>query len=348
MRNSFNTAGFSEVVHETREDPSEAWYRYRGKARHCPRRGLSASNGPALLGTVKSSRKFSLELNDDAWRDDDALPATDAPAPLDLALTGVGACSLKTMVGGGSAQGVVFDTVEMFIEHGAGEGGGVDCRFEVGGEGMDELIAQLLDKVQKSSPNHKTLTARIPLELTFADGSGGTARQRFAGADPVARLGAPTARRVRWISSVQLESQSADGAGRTLRVDSPKQLTGVDWGPNPQEYLLMGLASDIAAHLGQLSRKRLGRQPEWEVVADGRVDIRGLLQADPAAIVHLQEVRCAISASGVVAPQLWEIAREAVARSEVRSLICDRQRVGVTLKPPVYRAPRWQRGRSAS
>ena len=345
MRNSFNTAGFSEVVHETREDVAEAWYCYRGKARYSPRRGLSASNGAAVLGTVKSTRKFSFELSDDEWRDDEGLPPTGAPTPIDLALTGVGSCSLKTMVGGGSAQGVVFDTLELHIESGAG----IDCRFEVGVQGQDQLIEQLLRKVENFSPNHKTLTAVVPLEVSYVDPAGGVEHETIPGAEAVARIRRPVAaRRVRWISGVQLESYPADGEGATVRIDSPKQLTGVDWGPNPQEHLLMGLASDVAANLGQLSRDRLDRQLEWHVVADGKVDIRGLLNSDPEAIVHMQEVRCAITAAGILDPALRELAREAVARSEVRSLICDRQTVGVTLQPPVYRAPTWQRGRSAS
>jgi uncharacterized OsmC-like protein len=351
MRNSFNTAGYSEVVHETRADPREARFLYSGRARYSPRRGLSAWNGPAILGTVKSARRFSFELNDDAWRDCDVLPATDAPAPIDLALTGIGACSVKTLVGGGSAQGVVFDTVELLIEQGAAEGGAIDCRFEVGGPDQDELLQQLLDKVQKASPNHVTLTTRLPFEVTCVDESGETARETFAGVDAVTRLRFPAARRIRWISGVQVESHPVDGPGPVLRVDSPKQLTGVDWGPNAQEYLLMGLASDVAAHLGQLSRERLGRQPEWNVVADARLDIRGHLSAAAAALVtvHLQDIRCAISASGVAEAGLWDIAREAMARSEVRSLMSDRHIVGVALKPPpTHRDPGWQRGRSAS
>lgn len=348
MRNSWNTAGFSEAVHETREDPAEAWYCYRGKARSSPRRGLSASNGPALLGRVKSARKFSQELSDDAWWADENLPPTGAPAPIDLALTGVGACSVKTLVGGGSAQGVVFDTVELLIEYGAGGSAGVDCHFEVGGDGDDELIAQLLEKVQNSSPNHKTLTARIPLEVTYVDESGAAARETFPPAEAVVWLRRPATRRIRWISGVQLESYPGHGDGETLRVDSPKQLTGVDWGPNPQEHLLMGLAADIAAHLGRLSRDRLGRQPEWVVVADGRIDIRGFFQADPDAIVHLQDLRCTISAAGVLTPELREVARDAVTASEVRGLICGSQAVGVSLKRPTHQAPKWRRGRSAS
>jgi uncharacterized OsmC-like protein len=347
MRNSFNTAGFSEVVHETREDVAEARYQYRGKARYCPRRGLSAWNGPALLGRVKSTRKFTLDLNDDR-RDDEDLPPTAAPAPIDLALTGVGSCSLKTLVGGGSAQGVIFDTVDMVIEYGRGTAGRVDCRFEISGQGNDDLIARLLDKVQNHSPNHKTLTTQVPLELTVADDSGVVLHETIPGSTAVPRLHEPAGRRVHWISGVQLESFPVHGSGQSLRIDSPKQSTGVDWGPNPQEHLLMGLTSDVAANLGKLSRDRLGRQREWLVVADGVVDIRGMLQADPDALVHVQEVRCAISTAGVLDPESREIVREAVARSAVRGLICDRQTVGVTLVRPTYRPASWHRGRSAS
>ncbi|SFP42949.1 OsmC-like protein [Amycolatopsis arida] len=353
MRNSFNTAGFSEVVHETRDDPAEAWYAYQGKAHYSPRRGLSARNGPALLGRVKSARAFSLDLCDPGQDGDEPPAASDEPAPIDLALTGIASCSLKTLVGGGSARGVVFDTVEMLIEYGAAEGRSghtVNCQFEVGGPAGHRLIAELLDQVQNHSPNHKTLTAEIPLDVHYADGSGHVVHERLSGVEPFASRHRPARRRVRWISGVQLESYPVPATGPPLRIDSPKQTTGVDWGPNPQEHLLMGMASDVAANLGRLSREHLGRQLRWEVAAAGGVDIRGLLHADPAAIVHLQDVGCTISVPGNLEdePDLLSIARTAVEQSEVSNLICRRQAVGVSLKPPIYRAPSWQRGRAAS
>jgi hypothetical protein len=99
-------------------------------------------------------------------------------------------------------------------------------------------------------------------------------------------------------------------------------MTGCDWGPNPQEYLLLGLAADIAAHLDRVSSQLKGERYTWKVVATAREDIRGLLLKDPDGLV-LQDVEC----TAVVPAALHgdaavdDIARCAFARSAVRDLI---------------------------
>ncbi|MBZ4322544.1 OsmC family protein [Streptomyces huiliensis] len=313
MRNSFNTAGFSEVVHEIRNDPAEAAFLYSAEACSSPYRGLSAKIGPALFGTVKSARRFSVELRDVAPDG----PGPDGPLPMHLALTGIASCALTTLVGGGSAQSVVFESADMDI---AWDGGAVTSRIDVGGVPDDATVAELVGQVERFSPNYTTLTRPVPVALRYgpdaAPASAGTAE----GAPPTGR---PAACRVRWISGTQLASAPLDPEpGEELRVDAPKQLTGVDWGPNPQEYLLMGLAADVASHLGRCARELTGRALPWRVVVRGTEDVGGLLQADPSAVVQLQDMRCTVpDASGLSGAELEKAVAAAWAASEVRYLI---------------------------
>jgi uncharacterized OsmC-like protein len=304
MRNSFYTAGFSEVMHEVKEDPAEAAYRYTAIASASPRRGLTARIGPALFGTVKSARDLSVALGDDG------------PQPMDLALTGIAACGVTTLLGGGSAQEIIFDAAEMVISY---DTGSVRCRLEIDGAADRPHLATLVEQMRSFSPNMATMALAVPMRLRKVAG------ERSEDVDDVtAELPPePTARRVRWISSTQLESfpVGTPDAG-PLRVDQPKQLTGVDWGPNPQEYLLMGLAADIAAHLDRLTNELTGERHTWEVRTSACEDMRGLLLKE-LDFVFLQDVECAV----VVPPALRDdavtdkIVRAAFARSAVRDLI---------------------------
>ena len=326
MRNSFNTAGFSEVVHEIRNDPAEAAFLYTAKARYSPFRGLSAKIGPALFGTVKSARAYSVELGDPTEGQ-----AVDGPVPMDLALTGVASCALTTLVGGGSARGVVFDTVEMLLEY----GDAVNCVIEVGGVADDEVMAHLVDQVQNFSPNFTTMTRPVPVHTEYVTGSDQDDIQEIGHTGRGDYRNSPAGCRVRWISSTQHEARSTGpGSDTVLRVDAPKQLTGVDWGPNPQEYLLMGLAADVAAQLGHFSRQLAGQPLAWEVVAQAKEDVRGLLQAEPDAVVQLQDVSCTVFAPPSVeaGPTLEKIVASAFAHSQVKDLISQPQAVDVSLR----------------
>ncbi|MFI9721792.1 hypothetical protein ACIHFE_19385 [Streptomyces sp. NPDC052396] len=324
MRNSFNTAGFSEVVHEIRNDPAEGDFWYTAKARSSPYRGLSTSIGPALFGTVKSARRFEIEAGDPA-----GTPGADGPLPLHLALTGIASCALTTLVGGGSAQGVVFDSADMELTCKEGK---FETRVAVGGVSDDGILAGLIEQVEQFSPNYRTLTQPVSVALDFAAGPlPGTTREHVP-------AGPPAACRVRWISGTQLLSRPlGPGTGPDLRIDAPKQLTGVDWGPNPQEYLLMGLAADLAAQLGRHGRETTGRPLTWEVVAKGREDVGGLLQADPSAVVHLQDVACTVLMPRDAEPgtegELAELVAGAFADSEVRELISAARTAGISWQP---------------
>ncbi|MEU4890937.1 OsmC family protein [Streptomyces sp. NPDC044780] len=325
MRNSFNTAGFSEVVHEIRHDPAEAAYVYTARAKWSPRRGLSAWIAPALLGTVKSARSFRFEVDDSAGDD----PCGGA-SPMDFALTGIGSCALTTLVGGGSARGVEFDGVEMLIDydHPAEP---VRCRIDMDGSADDQVLAELVEQMRNFSPNCTTLTHPVAVELVRASGPAGqptdardTPEAPAAPDAPEAVAAGPAAScRVRWVSSTQLEAKAVGSDGPALRVDAPKQLTGVDWGPNPQEYLLMGLAADVAAHLGRLSAGLTGERHVWEVSAQAREDVRGLLQSDADAVVPLQDVICTVFPPAKLASEhgVGEVVVNAFAASAVRDLI---------------------------
>ncbi|MEU2358669.1 OsmC family protein [Streptomyces misionensis] len=333
MRNSFNTASFSEVVHEIREDASEGLFRYVGKAYYSPLRGLTAEVGPAMLGSVKSARRFSFDIRNPF------APITEftaaEPTPMDLALTGIGSCSLMTFIGGGSAQGLVFESVEVGLTCGPDDETPTSIEFEVEGEVEGARITELIRRVRQRSPNYASLAAAVPVEWwCLTNVATPSERRRSAPRKPPTAVQAqPDRRRIRWLSGPQSESFARPPSGAaSLRVDNPKQLTGVDWGPNPQEYLMMGFAAEVAAYLGAHSRDRLGRDAVWEATARCTEDVSGLLRADPDAVVHLQDVSCAVSMSSPCAPHesVEELVGEAVSGSRIGRLISEPQVVEIS------------------
>lgn len=316
MRNSFHTAGFSEVMHEAKHDPAEADFVYTAVARNSPHRGLSARLAPALFGTVKSARDLTVEL-------DSADDRAAGPSPMDLALTGIASCAVTTLLGGGTAREIVFDSAEMLIQHGghADESeAAVRCRLEVEGATDRERLDQLIEHMRSFSPNMATMTGAVSVALDCLVGADESTRRQIAVGEPAAVAARSAACLVRWISGTQLESRPTDAP--TLRVDQPKQLTGVDWGPNPQEYLLMGLAADVADLLGQLGYQLTGERHLWEVSATAREDIRGLLLKE-YEVVLLQDVACTVTIPEALGAggEAEKIVGAAFAQSEVRDLI---------------------------
>lgn len=310
MRNGFRTAGFSEVMHEIREDSAEASYRYTAVAYASPQRGFTARIGPALFGSVKSARDFTIAVG----TDDDG---TGDPSPMELALTGIAACAVTTLLAGGSARGVIFDSAEMVIAHQAES---VHCRLVVEGAADPALMDELIEQMRNFSPNMATLTRAVPARFSCTAGT--SARQLFADAGDLTPPAA--ARRLRWLTGTQLESSPVvmSTTAPLLRVDQPKQMTGCDWGPNPQEYLLLGLAADIVAHLDRESSRLKGERYTWKVVATAREDIRGMLLKDPDCLV-LQDVECTAVLPAALHgdASVDDITRSAFARSAVRDLI---------------------------
>ncbi|KUN18770.1 hypothetical protein AQJ23_39215 [Streptomyces antibioticus] len=328
MRNSFNTAGFSEVVHEIRQDPREADYVYSASALQSPRRGLTARVGPALLGSVKSARAFAMDLRDGA-----GAPGSE-PTPMDLALTGVASCALTALVGGGSAKGSVFDSVEMLIEH-AGAGAAVRCHFDVAGALEEPAIRELVDQVCDFSPNFTSMTQPLTVDLRRSCATGQGPGRAVAHRAPQAPDAEPSSCRVRWISGTQFESRPlAPGGALPVRVDSPKQLTGVDWGPNPQEHLLMGLAADLAVQAARLGEEATGQRLPWHVHTQAKEDVRGLLQTDASVVVHLQDVRVTVSVPEALSahPDIDAVVASAFGSSPVAAFLRTSQPVDVTVQ----------------
>lgn len=328
MRNGMNIAGVSEMVHEVQTQPHEAIYRYGAVARWSEGRGIQAHNEPAVLGTVKAPRRYEL-----AVALEQGPTRGDAPTAVRLALTALAACALTTFVGGGSARGVTLESLRLGIGAERVREGSCDrltnlsydlaVRAVMGGVDVAEVVAGM----ETQSPNHRTLIDRQPLALVLG---GEAAEPAPEPAAPAVGPGESVSVAVEWQYSVQFLA-TADGVSGSLRVDQPKQLAGVDWGPNPQEYLLMALASCVLGRTVALSEAAGRPAGPWRVRAGGQVDIRGLFLIGPDPMVPVHRLTLEVTPPDGVSDGWQDLVREAVRTSPVAGLLTDDHLVKIDL-----------------
>lgn len=321
MINSIPTIGFSEIMHDARTDPAEASFVYGAVAVCAPGQGLTATLMPAVFGTVKSARMFTLRLRSAAG------DASALPTPLDLALTGVGSCALTTFLIGGTAKRQEFDGADLtitFRSNASARTNQLAVELNVDGELEREVVLALTQQMAAFSPNYATMTGAVPVRLVCDDG-GYTVDTVAAATGVVSRKSsgrlAEAVSHVDWVSGMQLLATSR-GVEAPLRVDQPKQVGGVDWGPNPQEYLLMALAADVAGRLGDAADRMAGLRQTWRVRATAKEDIRGLLLRQ-YEVVTLLNVTCTVEIPRTNVGQVGVTAlvAEAFHDSQVRELI---------------------------
>jgi uncharacterized OsmC-like protein len=106
----------------------------------------------------------------------------------------------------------------------------------------------------------------------------------------------------------------------------------MDRGPNPQEYLLSGLATSVTETAVALARARDLDVQEVTCRAQGRNDIYGFMGLDPRVPDKMQDITCSLGFRGGGSPeQQAELAREAVETAEVARLLTRAQpaRIGL-------------------
>ncbi|AZZ55693.1 OsmC family protein [Rathayibacter iranicus] len=326
MRNGFNTAGFSEVVHEITNDSKEAKFVYAVRGRRSKLTGLSVHVLPALLGTVKSPRRFNFSLRE-SWAEV-PLGEVHLPTPQDLFLTGIGSCMMTTLVGGASARHLDLEGADVVLTLSSRDSTTsgfaeaiVSAQFNLTTSSDDSQCQQLVDRVAEQSPNYVSVISGTPVDIVTDLPPHVRSRVEHWEplANPISHVEPVT---TSWISGPQcLVITGGRDEGTSLRADAPKQLTGVDWGPNPQEYLLAGLAAEMA---GLLFTNSVGTPIEgqaWDVVSTGVEDVRGFLGVGSGVTVGLQDVDCRIIAPRGSDELIAEIISQAIRNSELAALL---------------------------
>ena len=326
MRNGMNISGFSEIVHEIQQEPAQAIFRYGAYAQYSPAAGMLAGVAPATIGLLRAPRHFEVPI-----RPSPALQCQgllDPAWPQELALAALSGCFLVSAVSGFSARRTTVDHLSMTTRAHLQEAGAAapQVRYEIR-SGTDKKLSEALEvieAVKTHSPNHQTFVQPLGLAARLVDAGRPGAWQHFAPLDsaPACAAEAPgqaLSLDCQWLYGTQLRADFAGQAPedrRSFPIDQPKQLAGIDWGPNPQEYLLMAIAADV---LAQLSRRQ---QLPGAVRLDIRamVDIRGMCEVAPTP-VHLQNIELDLQVEGWPAAQRSRLQAQLAASIEA-SVVC--------------------------
>jgi uncharacterized OsmC-like protein len=333
MRNGLNIAGVSEVVHEIREKPVEAVITFNTVTR-AHGATVETTLKTAHHGTFRMSRDFQLPFSE-------VMAAQSEMSTLEGAVAALGACVLITHVHGYSARGVSLTSFRLRVsacvdvdDQGrwiGGELGLRDLRYviEVDGEGAPELLSQVTQFVTCFSPNHRVFLDEASYELTgeIVGPAGATTTVPVVPGSPPAL--APSGRQLDVTAELQWEygteanvttdiTPGGDKRGRSPRfvVDQSKQMLGIDRGPNPQELLLAAISAELVMQMGQLARQRDLPVADVEVNANGRLDIRGMLNVDKDIPARFHQVRFQVCAQTPLDPAaVGELMAECAARN---------------------------------
>ena len=336
MRNGMNISGFSEIVHEIQQEPAQAIFRYAAYAHCSPAGGMLAGVAPALIGLLRAPRHFEVPI-----RPSPALQCQgllDPAWPQELALAALSGCFLVSAVSGFSARRTTVDHLSMTTSAILQEAAAAapQVRYEIR-SGTDKKISEALEvieAVKSHSPNHQTFVQPLGLSARLVDAEGAGPWHRFcpfeqAPADTAAVQTKTQALSLdcQWLYGTQLRADFVHQDPQDLRsfpIDQPKQLAGIDWGPNPQEYLLMAIAADVLAQLNR--RQQLPGAVHLDVRA--MVNIRGMCGVAPTP-VHLQDIELELQVEGWPAAQLATLMQQLAASIEA-SVVCAliRHRVG--------------------
>lgn len=311
MRNGMNISGFSEIIQEIQQDAAQAIFAYSSFARYAPRSGMLGGVNPAQIGVLRAPRCFEVPiLPQAAVRGAGMLEPT---SPTELAIVALSGCFLVSMVSGFSARRTTVEQLAMRVRASLPTDPGrppvVAYAIEARVDKAEQEALEVIEAVKLHSPNHQTFTHALPLTVELRDRGEAvftrtlTSLHAVADADNASVLEAAPDVELRcdWLYGTQLEAALGDAACPPLRrlpIDQPKQLAGLDWAPNPQEYLLMALAADVLSHV--VTSTDAMPTPDWDVrlAARAHVDIRGMCDVAPVP-VHLQGICLQLDVTGV-------------------------------------------------
>jgi uncharacterized OsmC-like protein len=335
MRNGINISNISEFVHEVQQNPAEADLRYGIRLRSRGDRLANVETRTMRAGTIVVPRDFSFS----GWVGASE-PQRQDPSAMEILLAAMGGCVLMTFIYGASSKGMILTGLSAEMRAQAAQGVPTfRWTLDVAADGSDEQLADLAQQVTNRSPNHRSLAEENTLLFNVSiSANDGLECWEFVEKASGSALDVPeTTAHVRWDYGTQLTAivPMSHSASREcqLAIDVPKQYLGIDKAPNPQEYLLGALATDLATQFRRLSQREGIVVDEFAADVFTRVDIRGVLNVSPEARVAIHgttvDLRVTVSDTLSRAKQLVD---EAIASSVVRSLICNCNCIAVAVQ----------------
>lgn len=330
MRNGIDVSGFSEIIDEVTNNPVEAQFRYATQARWTRSGGVCATVKPARIGSLRAPRTYCLPIEPRAALGGEGKVGEGGmlgkAAPEELALVALSGCFLVSVVSGLSAQKCTIEDLSMRValELDQNKLSPASALYRISSktDRSVERTLEVVETVKSMSPNHRTFAEYLPLRFCY----GGTSLQlpplRCSEGDGASSYESMQLQCLWHYGTQLMATLESEGKQRNFPIDQPKQLGGIDWAPNPQEYLLMALAGDILN--GILDSGCLDRDVDDLTISTGaKVDIRGMCNVAEVP-VHLQDIQIVLSSdsfdlSGVA--DIEALLTQVVDQSKVSGLI---------------------------
>jgi uncharacterized OsmC-like protein len=338
MRNGLNIAAVSELVHEIQASPEEAPVRLRTRVAPLSAGLVQVEVATLWGGTIRVARDFRFL----AVSGPNGQPSIGNH--YDHLLVALGGCVLVTFVQGCSARGITIGSASVSVAATMGadrEGrpflGGVAYEYETDCDGEPAVLLDIAKYVACLSPNHRAFIERASVRVNFGSEFGDPSPDLVVsdvdGADPqlVAWTGVSLRNaRVSWVYGTQLRARVNSDC--EMLVDQPKQYLGLDSAPNPQEYLLAAAGVQFVYELALEAHRHNIALGEISIQTGGSLDLRGLTNVDPSAIVRVHDIAHTISTEpGLPVHKLAPLARAASGRCLVHAAICREQTIDVAL-----------------
>ena len=310
MKNGINVAAVSELVHEIRKVPGESEIFYGVDLEWLGGLTMDIRTRPLRFGSERLGRDFSFRVS----HHDDPSPEA-APTPADYFTTGLGSCVANILVQGASYKGMTIDKllVETATQRSGGTLSGTAVTVKLEADGSWLQYKQMMMNVARFSPNYITVTLPNRIDLTYrhvpsafrkngaaANGDGHAPATAQAGSNAPVHLGVDIAWRNATQFDVSLRERQYQDERWSLparfSVDQPAPALGLNEAPNPQEYLLAAVLSDLAQQLVIVCRERGKPLRQLNASMRCRLDMRGCFNIFDKSAVQLQDNHVEIAA----------------------------------------------------
>ena len=269
MKNGINVAAVSELVHEIRKVPGESEIYYGVDLTWLGDLTMEISTRPLRFGSKRLGRDFQFRVS----HHDDPNPEA-PPTPADYFATGLGACVANILVQGASYKGLTIDRmqVETATQRTGAKLTDTGVKVKLAADGSWLQYKQMMMNVARFSPNYITVTLLNKIDLTYrhldtkfrnggGSGQGNEGLTAQPGSNAPLHLGVDIA----WRNATQLDVKLRDRQYQNeswslparFSVDQPLPAAGLNEAPNPQEYLLAAVLSDLAQQLVIVCRENM-------------------------------------------------------------------------------------------
>jgi uncharacterized OsmC-like protein len=306
MRNGINIASISELVQEIRDTPQEARYVYTVHLHYRGGHRLKGSVGAVQIGTITAGRNFTFDI-DIKKKGSCEFESSSSYTPEDLFTAGLGGCVMLTTVMGFTTQKVSLNELTIDIDTQLGTNSKIEYMIKANTDGSAAQSDQVIELVTAYSPNHRTIVEASEIDLSVKK-QNGTSKNSMDCHLPTRTDLLKISANCHWDRALQLQVQTSQGddliLGQPMLVDAPKQIGGIDLGPNPQEYLLMGLGADILREFleSDLTQEK-SAIGSVDMQMSGVVDLRGIMRIDDSIPVKVQEIDCKVQVGGLASEQ---------------------------------------------